>query len=84
MKPVAKMLKAIYSQESKKVVRKKTKAVMEELKQMQLKEAVDKLEKGIEGTLTYMAFPYEHLLNIRTLVTMVLNATLLYDRKLNI
>ncbi|MDF2540076.1 MAG: family transposase, partial [Herbinix sp.] len=41
------MLKAIHSQESKKAAREKAKAVIEELKQMKLKEAADKLEKGI-------------------------------------
>jgi putative transposase len=57
MKQVAKMLKAIHSQESKKAAREKAKTVIEELKQMKLKEAADKLEKGIEETLTYMDFP---------------------------
>ena len=66
MKSVAKMLKAIHSQESKKAAREKAKAVIEELRQMKLKEAADKLEKGIEETLTYMAFPYEHWSKIRT------------------
>lgn len=66
MKSVAKMLKAIHSQESKKAAREKAKAVIEELRQMKLREAADKLEKGIEETLTYMAFPYEHWLKIRT------------------
>jgi transposase-like protein len=66
MKSVAKMLKAIHSQESKKAAREKAKAVIEELKQMKLKEAAEKLEKGIEETLTYMAFPYEHWSKIRT------------------
>jgi Transposase and inactivated derivatives len=66
MKPVAKMLKAIHSQESKKAAREKAKVVVEELRQMKLKEAADKLEKGIEKTLNYMSFPYEHWLKIRT------------------
>jgi len=66
MKSVAKMLKAIHSQESKKAAREKAKAVIEELRQMKLKEAADKLEKGIEETLAYMAFPYEHWSKIRT------------------
>ena len=66
MKSVAKMLKAIHSQENKKAAREKAKVVIEELRQMKLKEAADKLEKGIEETLTYMAFPYEHWLKIRT------------------
>lgn len=59
MKEVAKMMKAIHSQESKKAAREKVKVIIEELKQMKLKEAVDKLEKGIEETLTYTAFLYE-------------------------
>lgn len=66
MKSVAKMLKAIHSQESKKAAREKAKAVIEELRQMKLKEAAEKLEKGIEETLTYMAFPYEHWSKLRT------------------
>ena len=66
MKSVSKMIKAIHSQESKKAAREKAKAVIEELKQMKLKEAAEKLEKGIEETLTYMAFPYEHWSKIRT------------------
>ena len=40
--------------------------MISELKQMKLKEAAEKLEKGIEETLTYMAFPYEHWTKIRT------------------
>ena len=51
MKSVAKMLKAIHSQESKKAAREKAKAVIEELRQMKLREAADKQEKGIEETL---------------------------------
>lgn len=41
MKPVAKMFKAIHSQESKKAAREKATAVIEELKQMKLKKAAD-------------------------------------------
>lgn len=67
MKSVAIMLKAIHSQESKKAAREKAKAVIEELRQMKLKEAADKLEKGIEETLTCMSFPYEHWSKIRTM-----------------
>ena len=54
MKLVAKMLKAIHSQESKKAAREKAKAVVEELHSMKLKEAAKKVEDGIEETLTYM------------------------------
>lgn len=51
IKPIAKMLKAIHSQESKKAVREKARTVIEELRQMKLKEAADKLEKGVDETL---------------------------------
>ena len=42
------MLKAIHTQESKKVAREKAKAVVEELRAMKLKEAAKKVENGIE------------------------------------
>lgn len=66
MKLVAKMLKAIHAQESKAAAREKAKSVVEDLKAMKLKEAAKKLEDGIEETLTYMDFPYEHWTRIRT------------------
>ena len=66
VKIVAKMLKAIHAQESKKAARQKTKAVVEELRSMKLKEAAKKVEDGIEETLTYCDFPSEHWTRIRT------------------
>ena len=66
MKLVAKMLKAIHAQESKKAARKKAKTVVEELRAMKLKEATKKVEAGIEETLTYCDFPSEHWTRIRT------------------
>ena len=63
---VAKMLKAIHAQESKKAAREKAKAVSEELRAMKLKEAAKKVEDGIEETLTYCDFPSEHWTRIRT------------------
>lgn len=66
MKFVAKMLKAIHAQESKEAARNKAAQVAEELRNMKLKEAAKKLEDGIEETLTYMNFPYEHWNKIRT------------------
>ena len=59
VKLVAKMLKAIHAQESKKAAREKAKAVEEELHSK-------KLEDGIEETLTYCDFPSEHWTRIRT------------------
>ena len=66
VKLVAKMLKAIHAQESKKAAREKAKAVVEELRSMKLKEAAKKVEDGIEETLTYCDFPGEHWTRIRT------------------
>ena len=66
VKLVAKMLKAIHSQESKKAAREKAKAVVDELKAMKLKEAAKKVEDSVEETLTYCDFPFEHWTRIRT------------------
>ena len=66
VKIVAKMLKAIHAQESKKASREKANAVVAELRAMKLKEAAKKVEDGIEETLTYCDFPSEHWTRIRT------------------
>ena len=66
VKIVAKMLKAIHAQESKKASREKAKTVVAELRAMKLKEAAKKVEDGIEETLTYCDFPSEHWTRIRT------------------
>ena len=63
---MAKMLKAIHAQESKKAARDKAKAVVAELRAMKLPEAAKKVEAGIEETLTYCDFPTEHWIKIRT------------------
>ena len=63
---VAKMLKAIHAQESKKAAREKAKAVAADLRAMKLPEAAKKVESGIEETLTYCDFPTEHWTKIRT------------------
>lgn len=66
VKAVAKMLKAIHTQESKKAAREKAKAVIAELREAKLREAAKKVEDGIEETLTYYEFPSEHWSRIRT------------------
>ena len=66
VKLVAKILKAIHTQESKKTARQKAKAVVEELRAMKLKEAAKKVEDGIGKALTYCDFPSEHWTRIRT------------------
>ena len=63
---IAKMLKVIHAQESKKAAREKAKAVVEQLRSIKLKEATKKVEDGIEETLTYCDFPSEHWTRIRT------------------
>ena len=66
MKAVALMLKAIHSQESKEAAREKAIQVAEKLKAMKLVKAAQKVEDGIEETLTYMDFPTQHWTRIRT------------------
>jgi len=66
VKLVAKMLKAIHAQESKKAAREKAGAVVEELQAMKRKEAAKKAEDGVEETLTHCEFPFEHWTGIRT------------------
>jgi putative transposase len=66
MREVTRMLKAIHAQESKEAARKKAKDVVEQLRIMKLKEAAKKVEDSIEETLTYMDFPSQHWLKIRT------------------
>ena len=66
VKLVAKMLKAIHAQESKKAAREKAKAVVAELRAMKLPEAAKKVEDSIEETLAYADFPFEHWTRIRT------------------
>lgn len=66
VKLVAKMLKSIHAQDSKKTSRKKAKAVVEELRAMKLKEAAKKVEDSIEEPLTCCDFPSEHWTRVRT------------------
>ena len=60
------MLKAIHAQEDLESAREKSKLVIEKLKGMKLPEAASRIEKGIEDTLSYMNFPREHWVKIRT------------------
>jgi transposase-like protein len=66
VKDVAAMLKAIHAQEDKAAAIEKAKAVVEKLKEMKLKEAAKKVEDSVNETLTYMDFPREHRLKIRS------------------
>ncbi len=66
VKEVAAMLKAIHAQENKDAARQKAQNVVQKLREMKLKEAADKIERGIEETLTYMEFPYAHWTKLRS------------------
>ncbi len=66
VKLAAKMLKAIHAQESKKAAREKAAAVVVELREMKLRVAAKKIEAGVEETLTYADFPFQHWTRIRT------------------
>ncbi len=65
-KEVAAMLKAIHAQEDLEAARQKAKAVAEKLEEMRLAKAARIVREGAEETLTYMSFPREHWLRIRT------------------
>ena len=60
------MLKAIHAQESKAAARKKAKLVVAAPREMKLDGAASKMESGIEETLSYAGFPFEHWTRIRT------------------
>ena len=66
MNQVAAMLKAIHAQEDKAAAIEKAAAVVAKLREMKLREAADKVEKGIAETLTYMDFPSKHWTKLRT------------------
>ena len=66
IREVAMMLKAIHSQENKKAARQKASQIIANLREMKLKSAAQKVEDGIEETLTFMDFPSQHWSRIRT------------------
>ena len=63
---MAAMLKAIHAQEDIASAKEKAKAVAAKLREMKLSEAAKKVEQGVDETLTYMNFPMEHWLKIRS------------------
>lgn len=65
-KEVAAMLKAIHGQEDATAARQKAQAVTEKLRALKLAAAAQTVENGIEETLSYMKFPREHWIRIRT------------------
>lgn len=66
MPEVAAMLKAIHAQEDRQAARDKVSLVVEKLVTMKLSQAASIVREGVEETLSYMAFPREHWIRIRT------------------
>ncbi len=63
---VAPMLKAIQAQESKEAAKEKAEKVIAKLVDMRLRSAAQTLKEGIDESLTYMTFPRNHWIRIRT------------------
>jgi putative transposase len=63
---VVAMLKAIHAQEDRIAAEKKAVDVVAKLHEMKLAKAAHVVEEGVSETLSYMAFPREHWLRIRT------------------
>jgi putative transposase len=66
LKEVVAMLKAIHAQEDRAAALKKASEVEKKLLAMKLPKAAQIMKEGIEETLSYMGFPREHWLRIRT------------------
>ena len=66
VKTVAAMLKAIHAQEDKEAAKQKAVLVAEKLRGMKLDSVAKFVEDSVEETLSYMDFPYEHWVKIRT------------------
>jgi len=66
VKAVAKMLKAIYAQESLSAAQTKVADVVNQLREMKLRKAAELVEEKIHETLTYYHYPDTHWLRIRT------------------
>ena len=66
MREIAAMLKAIHAQEDAEEALNKAKIVADKLAKMKLSKAAEMVREGIEETLTYYQFPYEHRRQIRT------------------
>jgi transposase-like protein len=66
VKEVAAMLKAIHAQEDREAALQKAKEVEKKLLTMKLAKAAQIVREGIQETLSYMSFPREHWIKIRT------------------
>lgn len=65
-KEVARMLKAIYAQESKAAALEKASSISSQLREMKLPKAADLIDEKIQETLTYYKYPDNHWVRIRT------------------
>lgn len=63
---VAAMLKAIHAQEDREAARKKADDVIAKLREMKLNQAADTVANSLDEVLSYMSFPHEHWVRIRT------------------
>jgi putative transposase len=66
LREVALMLKAIHAQESRQAARQKADEVITKLRAMRLGKAAELVERAVDETLAYYAFPEEHWRRIRT------------------
>src|SRR5262249_10164043 len=66
VKEVAAMLKAIHAQEDRAAALTKAAAITDKLEGMKLSKAAAVVRSGVAETLTYMSFPREHWVRLRT------------------
>jgi transposase-like protein len=66
VREVMAMLKAIHAQEDRQAARDKASVVADKLVAMRLSQAATIVREGVDETLSYMAFPREHWIRIRT------------------
>jgi putative transposase len=66
IRAVAAMLKAIHAQEDRPAALEKALAVVEKLKEMKLHKAAKHVQESVAETLSYMGYPEEHWIKIRT------------------
>jgi transposase-like protein len=66
VKEVAAMLKAIHAQEDREAALAKAELIADKLEGMKLWQAARVVRQGVAETLTYMAFPREHRVRLRT------------------
>ncbi len=66
VREVATMLKAVHAQEDRDAARHKSSLVVEKLRSLRLEAAAKCFQAGVEETLSYMAFPSEHWVRIRS------------------